>query len=824
MPLNKFTKDMDIIQKLDDEPNDVGGLSSTELKEKFDEGGNAVKTYLNNDLLPQLESLGILEVLRTLDPTVKYIRLNADNVIEVSANGTTWKATASSGHIIFDQNGNQMPQRARMRFTNSEVSDDGVATIVHGIKGDKGDKGDQGIQGIQGIQGPIGQTGPCIVPNIDSNGIMYFTIHDSPILPNSVSVRGPQGPQGVQGEQGKQGNTGPQGIQGPQGLQGTQGPRGEIGPEGPQGIRGPQGPQGTQGVQGKQGEPGVEGPQGPQGPTGPQGPRGPKGTDGNSFVIQDIYPTLGALKQAFPEGNEYAYQVTAENNEIFIWSERTEDWESLGNLQGPVGPAGPQGIQGPVGPRGPEGVQGIQGPVGPEGPAGPAGPQGDAGPEGPAGSQGAAGPQGEIGPEGPEGPIGPAGKDGKSAYQSAVEAGYTGTETAFNAALVQMPNAVPNTRKVNGKTLANDISLTAADVNARPSTWTPTAADVGAIPTTQKGAANGVATLGTDAKIPSSQLPAMNYIPMSQKASANGVATLGSDAKVPKSQLPASEGKRTARFTVGTSTAGWTADQVDYLCDGTADQVEINAAITALPSTGGEVVILDGTYNLTGPINVNKNNVTLSGNGKGTVLKRAFAGTASNPGLIYITSNNNTIKFLSLDGLKSSYYSSYDNGIYLDSSSNNTVNENICNNLYEAGIYLNNSANNTVTGNISNRNKYGIYTSGDNNVITCNICNNNSYGIYIPKSARKSTISVNICNENAYGIYLNNATNNVINGNTCIRGNGTKDDYSTSNFTIYVTTTISVSSGGNLITCNNIMGKNFTLSGAGNTFANNKFE
>ena len=31
-------------------------------------------------------------------------------------------------------------------------------------------------------------------------------------------------------------------------------------------------------------------------------------------------------------------------------------------------------------------------------------------------------------------------------------------------------------------------------------------------------------------------------------------------------------GKRTCRFTVGTSAAGWTAADCDYLCDGTDDQ------------------------------------------------------------------------------------------------------------------------------------------------------------------------------------------------------------------------------------------------------------
>lgn len=43
--------------------------------------------------------------------------------------------------------------------------------------------------------------------------------------------------------------------------------------------------------------------------------------------------------------------------------------------------------------------------------------------------------------------------------------------------------AVPTTRKVNGKSLNADISLSASDVGARPNTWTPSASDVGASPT-----------------------------------------------------------------------------------------------------------------------------------------------------------------------------------------------------------------------------------------------------------------------------------------------------------------------------------------------------
>lgn len=64
MALSKLTKDMAIIQKLDDEPNDVGGLTAAELKAKFDEAGETIKAFLNDSLLPELsgdnaaESLG----------------------------------------------------------------------------------------------------------------------------------------------------------------------------------------------------------------------------------------------------------------------------------------------------------------------------------------------------------------------------------------------------------------------------------------------------------------------------------------------------------------------------------------------------------------------------------------------------------------------------------------------------------------------------------------------------------------------------------------------------------------------------------------------
>lgn len=85
-------------------------------------------------------------------------------------------------------------------------------------------------------------------------------------------------------------------------------------------------------------------------------------------------------------------------------------------------------------------------------------------------------------------------------------------------------------------------------------------------------------------------------------------------------------GKRTCRFVVGTSTAGWTQADCDFLCDGADDQEEITEAIKNLPDDGGEIAILDGVYNISesAPIDLaagsGAKNIVLSGNGLSTVL------------------------------------------------------------------------------------------------------------------------------------------------------------------------------------------------------------
>lgn len=54
MSIPTLDADLSIIQKLDDYPNDIGGLSAAQLKAKFDEGVLALQTYINTVLIPAL--------------------------------------------------------------------------------------------------------------------------------------------------------------------------------------------------------------------------------------------------------------------------------------------------------------------------------------------------------------------------------------------------------------------------------------------------------------------------------------------------------------------------------------------------------------------------------------------------------------------------------------------------------------------------------------------------------------------------------------------------------------------------------------------------
>jgi hypothetical protein len=57
MALTKLTANVNNIQALSDQPNTIDGLTSSELKERFDKAGADIKSYINGVLTEELDDV-----------------------------------------------------------------------------------------------------------------------------------------------------------------------------------------------------------------------------------------------------------------------------------------------------------------------------------------------------------------------------------------------------------------------------------------------------------------------------------------------------------------------------------------------------------------------------------------------------------------------------------------------------------------------------------------------------------------------------------------------------------------------------------------------
>ena len=224
--------------------------------------------------------------------------------------------------------------------------------------------------------------------------------------------------------------------------------------------------------------------------------------------------------------------------------------------------------------------------------------------------------------------------------------------------------------------------------------------------------------------------------------------------------------KKTATLVVGTALSGHTLADCDYLCDGTDDQVEINAAILALPAVGGKVVIREGTYSIAASIIINANNLIIEGMGASTVLKRMYNSVTSE-GIVSVSRDYCAVRNLQIDGNKANYTNNSNCGIIVHND-NCTVSGNACHNNANRGIYVT-GGNCTVSWNTCNGNGDNGITANSNCTVSGNACNGNSIcGIIVHND--NCTVSGNACNGNgANGISAGG--NCAISGNACI-GNG----------------------------------------------------
>lgn len=124
---------------------DVVRQQASEVKSDLDrllnESTDALITVISELESPQGGAgigtkLGRTLASAVLSDDVALVRVNADKGLEYSRDGAKFENVASAGHIIHDRHGNEAPQRSRLRFVNSEVTDEGGMTVVTGVRGE----------------------------------------------------------------------------------------------------------------------------------------------------------------------------------------------------------------------------------------------------------------------------------------------------------------------------------------------------------------------------------------------------------------------------------------------------------------------------------------------------------------------------------------------------------------------------------------------------------------------------------------------------------------------------------------------------------------
>jgi nitrous oxidase accessory protein len=174
-------------------------------------------------------------------------------------------------------------------------------------------------------------------------------------------------------------------------------------------------------------------------------------------------------------------------------------------------------------------------------------------------------------------------------------------------------------------------------------------------------------------------------------------------------------------------------------------------------SDGDTIILRDGTY--TENIEIDKQLTIRSENG---AILAIVTAADPNENVLFITADKVTIDGLTISGATEVQMA----GIYLYSSDNSSILNNICSGNYN-GVYLYYSDNATVSNNTCSDNTNGIYLYRSEDVtISDNNCDTNDYGILIEGSSRIA-INGNTCSENGVGIRVLPSEDVTISNNTC---------------------------------------------------------
>lgn len=211
MSIERLTKDMNIIAKLPDEPNDVGGLTADELKGKFDEGGVALKEFINESLLPALEALGVESAVQCVDPTLlKYLTVGEQGELRYSADGEVWSILPGGVDGTDGKDGADGDDGTG--FICCTVSVSAASTAYIPVT-----KSQLKYPALRPIQnGDLVLCANGTVCSVAYYGDGYYHLKST-----GISIKGADGAQGEQGEQGEQGPAGADGEDGYTPVRGT---------------------------------------------------------------------------------------------------------------------------------------------------------------------------------------------------------------------------------------------------------------------------------------------------------------------------------------------------------------------------------------------------------------------------------------------------------------------------------------------------------------------------------------------------------------------------------------------------------------------------
>lgn len=241
--------------------------------------------------------------------------------------------------------------------------------------------------------------------------------------------------------------------------------------------------------------------------------------------------------------------------------------------------------------------------------------------------------------------------------------------------------------------------------------------------------------------------------------------------------------KNYATVVVGHANSGHSKDEVDFLCDGEADQVEINSAIASL-KFGGKVLVLEGTFNVNAYITIENDNITLEGMGNDTVLvgDKDISFNIIRIQKNYCKVTNFTVCSGGANGIAcNGNYNLISQSIFYDNSgsgfacngNNNTISQNTIYDNSANGISCSGSGN-IILQNIIHDNSASGFSGGGNytEILKNTIYNNTAHATVCSGSG--NIISQNIVYENSgFGIVCEaKSNNNVILKNTAYNNNG----------------------------------------------------